>query len=160
MKRRAACAILDLVPAPVAARFFATGSLTAQPIKAAGSVGSNASNAPSSLSERRHSEKPASLNLDVGISPSAITPPSSSLSKPHPPNDEFRIPDSDSARELQLHEIERTLDVFGDKYMNKHLLYAIVELVVVTLVPELAERRVEELMAERLAGLEVEGGQR
>jgi hypothetical protein len=42
------------------------------------------------------------------------------------------------------------LDVFGDAYCNKHLVYGIVELVLVRLMPELAERGVIELWEERL----------
>ncbi|KAB5558647.1 PXA domain-containing protein [Coniochaeta sp. 2T2.1] len=43
------------------------------------------------------------------------------------------------------------LDVFGDAYCNKHLMYAIVELVLVRLMPELAEKGVIELLEDRLA---------
>ena len=60
------------------------------------------------------------------------------------------IPDPDPAREVQLRDVERILDVFGDKYMTKHLLYAVVELVVVRLVPEVGERSVRSVMEERL----------
>lgn len=46
--------------------------------------------------------------------------------------------------------IEDILKVFGDTYMNKHLVFSIVELVVVRLLPEMAELGVEGLTAERL----------
>jgi len=50
-----------------------------------------------------------------------------------------------------LREIDRSvLDVFSDAYCNKHLIYGIVELVLVRLMPELAERGVGELWAERI----------
>ncbi|KAH8910218.1 hypothetical protein BR93DRAFT_935858 [Coniochaeta sp. PMI_546] len=50
-----------------------------------------------------------------------------------------------------LSEIETgVLDVFSDAYCNKHLVYGIVELVLVRLMPELAERGVIELLEERL----------
>lgn len=42
------------------------------------------------------------------------------------------------------------LDVFGDEYLNRHLAYAILELVVVRVLPELAEKGVKELMRERM----------
>lgn len=46
--------------------------------------------------------------------------------------------------------IERDLlDLFADSYCNKHLIYSIVEAVLVKLIPELAEHSVGELMAER-----------
>ena len=51
-----------------------------------------------------------------------------------------------------LVEIERSiLRVFGDTYCNKHLVYGIVELILLRLLPELAEEGVIELLAERLA---------
>jgi hypothetical protein len=51
-----------------------------------------------------------------------------------------------------LDEIERgILDVFGDAYCNKHVVYAIVELILVRLLPELAEKGVLELWAERIS---------
>ena len=48
---------------------------------------------------------------------------------------------------------EDVLDVFGSSYMNKHLIYGILELVIVRLVPELAEKTPGELLAER--GIEI-----
>jgi len=41
-------------------------------------------------------------------------------------------------KERRVKEIEEMLDVFGDSYCNKHLLYGVVELLVVRLMPELA----------------------
>ncbi|KAJ9637237.1 hypothetical protein H2199_007523 [Coniosporium tulheliwenetii] len=51
---------------------------------------------------------------------------------------------------VMLEEAEALLDVFGDVYLNKHLVFGIVELVVVRLFPELALKGVAELMEERL----------
>jgi len=54
--------------------------------------------------------------------------------------------------EAILEEIERgILDVFGDAYSNKHLVYGIVELILVRILPELAEKGATELWAERLS---------
>lgn len=51
-----------------------------------------------------------------------------------------------------LTEIEMgIIDVFGDAYCNKHLMYSIIELVLVRLMPELAEKGVVELWEERLS---------
>lgn len=47
-------------------------------------------------------------------------------------------------------EVKGELDVWGDAYLNKHLGYAVLELVVVRLLPELGEQRVEELLKGRL----------
>lgn len=50
-----------------------------------------------------------------------------------------------------LSEIETgVLDVFSDAYCNKHLVYGILELILVRLMPELAEKGVVELWKERL----------
>jgi hypothetical protein len=43
------------------------------------------------------------------------------------------------------------LDVFSDPYCNKHLAYGILELILVRLMPELAEKGVIELWEERLS---------
>ncbi|KAH6681799.1 hypothetical protein B0J14DRAFT_577186 [Halenospora varia] len=53
--------------------------------------------------------------------------------------------------ERRVKEVEEVLDVFGDSYCNKHFLYGVVELIVVRLMPELAEKGVEELLEERLS---------
>lgn len=42
------------------------------------------------------------------------------------------------------------LDVFSDAYCNKHLVYGILELILVRLMPELAEKGITELWEERL----------
>lgn len=49
-----------------------------------------------------------------------------------------------------LDEIEGLLGVLGDEYCNKHLMYSVLELILVRLMPELAESGVEELLQERL----------
>ncbi|PQE16063.1 hypothetical protein CJF32_00004976 [Rutstroemia sp. NJR-2017a WRK4] len=58
---------------------------------------------------------------------------------------------TENKEERHIKEVEDILDVFGDVYCNKHLLYAVVELIVIRLIPELAEKGVEELWAERLS---------
>jgi hypothetical protein len=52
--------------------------------------------------------------------------------------------------EFHIAEIEAVLDVFGDSYMNKHLIFAIVECLLGALVPEMQERGSGELLGERL----------
>jgi hypothetical protein len=49
-----------------------------------------------------------------------------------------------------VEEIEDMLGVLGDAYLNKHLIYNLIELLLVRLLPELAEHSVGELMKERL----------
>ncbi|KAG6036884.1 hypothetical protein E4U41_005452 [Claviceps citrina] len=52
--------------------------------------------------------------------------------------------------EAILDELESLLDVLGDGYCNKHLMYSILELILVRLMPELQDSGVEELLQERL----------
>ncbi|KAF2403637.1 hypothetical protein EJ06DRAFT_285739 [Trichodelitschia bisporula] len=49
-------------------------------------------------------------------------------------------------------EIEGMLGVFGDGYLNRHLVFGILERIVVRLAPEVAEQGVGGLMAERVGG--------
>lgn len=49
-----------------------------------------------------------------------------------------------------LRQVEELLDCLDDAYLNKHLIFAIVELIIVRLVPELGERGVQALLEERL----------
>ncbi|GJC86617.1 hypothetical protein ColLi_09455 [Colletotrichum liriopes] len=58
----------------------------------------------------------------------------------------------DDGQQQMLSEIEEgILDVFSDEYCNKHLVYSILELILVRLMPELAEKGVVELWEERLS---------
>ncbi|PVH96244.1 hypothetical protein DM02DRAFT_644898 [Periconia macrospinosa] len=50
----------------------------------------------------------------------------------------------------QLRQVEELLDCLDDAYLNKHLIFGIVELIVLRLVPELGEMGVQELMEDRL----------
>lgn len=56
-------------------------------------------------------------------------------------------PDGD---EKMVDEVEQLLMVLSDEYCNKHLLYSVLELILVRLMPELTEKGVEELWDERL----------
>lgn len=60
--------------------------------------------------------------------------------------------DDDDLDARIITEIESdTLDVFSDAYCNKHLMYGALELILVRLIPELAEKGVMELWEERLS---------
>ncbi|KAI9656492.1 MAG: hypothetical protein M1821_004699 [Bathelium mastoideum] len=60
--------------------------------------------------------------------------------------------EEDQRRVRWIADVEANmLDVFGIAYLNKHLFYAIVELAVVRIFPEMAEKSVEELIQERLS---------
>lgn len=62
--------------------------------------------------------------------------------------DEVRQEEDDE--EDMIDEVEGILMVLSDEYCNKHLMYGVLELVLVRLMPELAARGVEELWEERL----------
>ncbi|OLN93925.1 hypothetical protein CCHL11_03483 [Colletotrichum chlorophyti] len=58
----------------------------------------------------------------------------------------------DDDQQRMLSEIEEgILDIFSDEYCNKHLVYSVLELILVRLMPELAEKGVVELWEERLS---------
>jgi hypothetical protein len=60
------------------------------------------------------------------------------------------VDDDNETTELLLEAIETDLlDPFSDAYCNKHLIFAIIESVLVKLLPELSERGITELMEER-----------
>lgn len=50
----------------------------------------------------------------------------------------------------QLDHIEEVLGCLDDAYLNKHLIFQIVELIVLRLVPELGERGIGELLEDRV----------
>lgn len=54
-------------------------------------------------------------------------------------------------KERRVTEVEDMLNIFEDSYCNKHLLYGAVELILIRLMPELAEKGIEELLEERLS---------
>ncbi len=54
-------------------------------------------------------------------------------------------------REQRVKEVEDVLNIFDDRYCNKHLIYRIAELILVRLIPEMTEKGVEELLAHRLS---------
>lgn len=56
----------------------------------------------------------------------------------------------DDDHDVIVDGIEALLMILSDEYCNKHLMYGILELVMVRLLPELAEKGVVELMDERL----------
>jgi len=57
-------------------------------------------------------------------------------------------------RDVWARQVEtELLDIFGDEYLNRHLAYAVLELVVIRLLPELAEKGVEQLTRERMGDL-------
>lgn len=56
-----------------------------------------------------------------------------------------------SGIDRRTREVEQVLNMFDDSYCNKHFLYGVVELIIVRLMPELAEKGVAELLEDRLS---------
>ena len=55
----------------------------------------------------------------------------------------------EAEKEEMIAEVEKILDLFEDSYMNRHLIFRILELVFVRILPELGEQGVGELMEAR-----------
>jgi hypothetical protein len=123
IKRHAAETILDLVPALVAERFFAPPASVVGASKSGVVVSKSVS-----TSKSMDAQTPA-IKVDTA---------------------EMRDDTAETRREFMVSEIEDVLDLFGDAYMNKHLIFGIVELVIVRLLPEVAEMSVRVLMETRL----------
>jgi len=59
-----------------------------------------------------------------------------------------------SRREKIVEEVDGLLGVLDDSYLNKHLIFGIISLVVLRLAPELGTKGVGELMRERVPDVE------
>lgn len=55
-----------------------------------------------------------------------------------------------SVRDTQLDDIDKTLSCLDDPYLNKHLIFQIIELILLRLIPELGEQGVRALVDARL----------
>lgn len=64
----------------------------------------------------------------------------------------FNVGGDQEGEEDMIKQVEDILDVFGNAYMNKHLVYNVLELVVVRLVPEMMDSTPSELLGERGVG--------
>jgi hypothetical protein len=54
-------------------------------------------------------------------------------------------------RDAQIQQIEDIIDCLDDAYLNKHLVFQMVELVVLRLFPEMGEQGVKDLLEERIS---------
>ena len=78
----------------------------------------------------------------------SVAPTSSSSCSASP--SEANAEDADTGDQGMIDQIEELLMVVSDEYCNKHLLYGVLELVLVRLMPELSEKGVKDLWDERL----------
>lgn len=104
---------------------------------------------PTAATTRNSSSTPPVDEVNTAAADAAAgqeTPP------PAPPLSSSQGSSSDQSDDRILSEIESgILDLFSDPYCNKHLLYGALELILVRLMPELAEQGIIELWEERLS---------
>lgn len=173
IRRTAALSILSLIPRPVARRIFNTkfdrrlnGRMTllnSMPLVAAEEAAVKPRLVSLSSSEASRSPSPtaggtiaaaskSSLAATMAASEANDSGDAASRSDGNQRRDHdanARTNPNDEEEEAMLHDIEDTLDVFGDAYLNKHLVFGIVELLFVRLMPELSDKGVRELLEER-----------
>ncbi|KAI0187757.1 PXA domain-containing protein [Xylaria flabelliformis] len=165
LRRRCASAFLGLVPRAVGELYYGTDNWAWFGVKAntITNEGVNLRTDPlkisSSIFKHNHATK---LKGGTDAGPSHISPADEnnpmmrgdatlcSRTQPKEPGEAPpRHDEEDKSRRLS--EIETGIvDIFSDVYFNKHLIYGILELVLVRLVPELTEKGVGELWEERL----------
>lgn len=145
IKRRCAASLLAVLPRRVARTFFGGPSPSSSDRTCSAATGNLSSSTISDPSP------PSSLDEGGGRLRSSLQGSASgliSVGQSAEENDE----DSDTDLEdLSLLEAIETdlLDLLADEYCNKHLVYSIIETVLARLLPELAERSVEDLMEDR-----------
>lgn len=103
-----------------------------------------ASSVPNDIDPITHSDNPNGINDNDNNESNETneTNPSDNATPTTNPHNEKDL--------AYLESIESTLlDLFADDYANKHLVYSIIELVLVRLLPELGEKSVAELLEDR-----------
>ncbi|KAI1273603.1 PXA domain-containing protein [Xylaria sp. FL0933] len=168
LRRRCASALWGLLPKAVGGLYYGTNDWAWSGVKADTTISENVNQWAGRLKRNsnifNHSSAPDISAIDAGpphVPPGRNNPmicndaTLSPLSKGH--SHGFNESDGmfsdcrneDEARTLSEIEIG-IVDIFSDAYCNKHLVYGILELVLVRLIPELAEKSVGELWEERL----------
>lgn len=142
IKRRCALRILSLVPTPVARSFWSPSPVNIH--NSNRPYDRNADpNANDNANDDNTNDAPPELNNSNLHNPST----------PNPVKDEQQN-QNEVEEEIVLETIESDiLDLFEDEYCNKHLIYAIIERVLVRLLPELQEKSIRELLEDRGVGL-------
>ncbi|KAJ5774362.1 hypothetical protein N7457_009258 [Penicillium paradoxum] len=154
IKRRCAASLLAVIPRSVARTFLGVpSSAPPSPYNGDGTCSSNTSPSlapspsPSLGSPRGSSSERANA---ASRSSSSI----SRLAGECVAAERLRTDDPSAGMDLEelylLETIENDfLDLFADAYCNKHLIYAIIETVLAKVLPEMAERSVEDLLEDR-----------
>ncbi|CAI7598446.1 unnamed protein product [Penicillium glandicola] len=159
IKRRCAASLLAVIPRSVAQTFLGVSSSAPPPYSSDGTCSSSSSpslvtsSPPPSPAVHQRSSQEGKANLASSYPPLPSSP--SPVACGHPAAERLRTDDDPSAgidRE-DLHLLETIesdfLDLFADEYCNKHLVWSIIETVLVKVLPEMAERSVEDLLEDR-----------
>ncbi|OQE47422.1 hypothetical protein PENCOP_c001G08897 [Penicillium coprophilum] len=157
IKRRCAASLLALIPRSVARTFLGVPSSAPPPYSGDGTCSTNSSRSlvtspPSSPGAHHGAFQEEKANLASSHSPSPSDPCPDTCG--HLAAERQRTDDSSAGidcEELHLLDIiERDfLDLFADDYCNKHLIWSIIETVLAKVLPEMAERSVEDLLEDR-----------
>lgn len=143
LRRKCASALWALLPRRVGRLYFGGGgsgpSWLAAALSSSDSHNANPALARAAIASQRSG--PAPTNDGGGDAPPTVATAAATASRLDA-----------GADDGILAEIETDiLDVFSDPYCNKHLMYGALELILVRLMPELAEKGVAELWEERLS---------
>lgn len=143
IRRRCAASLLAVIPRGVARAFFGVP---------------HSSNSDRTCSAALTNTCPSSdptRNGSSSTSPISSTTPASWLTTDGIESAE-RTDETEANGEVDLEELfllesieNDLLDLFADEYCNKHLVYSVTETVLAKLLPEMAERTVADLMADR-----------
>ncbi|KAJ5507556.1 hypothetical protein N7527_009699 [Penicillium freii] len=160
IKRRCAASLLAVIPRSVVRTFLGVpSSAPPPPYNGDGTCRSNSSpslvtsSPPPSPSAHHESFKEGKENLAPLHSPLPSSP--CPVACGHLAAERLRTDDYPSAgidwEELHLLDIIECdfLDLFADEYCNKHLVWSIIETVLAKVLPEMAERSVEDLLEDR-----------
>ncbi|KAI5928610.1 PXA domain-containing protein [Camillea tinctor] len=178
LRRRCASALLALVPKRVGRLYYGTSTWPWSGTKAASARSSanqrfgplnsktssnnlahNAINATNAASSKTTGQEAPRVRLTDEGNPGLLSNATLTLGSKRQlretstsNNNQASMYHEDDEEDRILSEIESgILDIFSDPYCNKHLLYGILELLLVRLIPELAEKGIGELWEERLS---------
>ncbi|KAJ5514257.1 PX-associated sorting nexin 13 [Penicillium fimorum] len=158
IKRRCAASLLALIPRSVARTFLGVPPSAPPPYSSDGTCSSNSSpflvtSPPPSPGAHHGAFQEGKANLASSHSPLHSDP--CPVTCGHLAAKRLRTDDNLYAgidcEELHLLDIieHDFLDLFADEYCNKHLVWSIIETVLVKVLPEMAERSVEDLLEDR-----------
>ncbi|KAH6653909.1 hypothetical protein BKA67DRAFT_264129 [Truncatella angustata] len=154
LKRRCASAIWAAVPKSVGRLYYGSLSFWQSSNESSPNTPQHEDNASTSRSgSLNHKGSKSSLKSHnvSDVSPASCETTATQASGAERINQTPSSSTSDEEEDRILSEIETgILDLFSDAYCNKHLVYGMLELILVRLMPELADKGIIELWEERL----------